>query len=143
MPLKTHRILYCLGLSLYLASFFLVAFTNFQGPVPGWAGAEMSVLISIIQVKDVLRGAPPVAHTPLEFFSVFVTALINPAFLLCAVAAPFTPTKNVAKVVKVSRVLTLLMIPFCWVVFHYELYSPREGHFVWIVGMLLVLFSGE
>jgi hypothetical protein len=35
----------------------------------------------------------------------------------------------------------LLMIPCCWVVFHDEKLYPREGHFVWIIGMLLVLFS--
>jgi hypothetical protein len=34
------------------------------------------------------------------------------------------------------------MIPFSWVIFHYENYCPREGHFLWILGMLLVLVSG-
>ncbi len=43
----------------------------------------------------------------------------------------------------VLRIVVILMIPFCWVVFHYESLHPREGHFVWIIGMLLVLFSPE
>jgi hypothetical protein len=33
------------------------------------------------------------------------------------------------------------MAPFCWVVFHYENLYPREGYFLWILGMLLALFS--
>lgn len=37
--------------------------------------------------------------------------------------------------------MVLLMIPFCWVVFHYEDFSFREGHIVWIFGMVLTLFS--
>jgi hypothetical protein len=36
-----------------------------------------------------------------------------------------------------------MMIPFCWIVFHYENLSPRLGHFLWILGMLLVLFANK
>ena len=35
------------------------------------------------------------------------------------------------------------MVPFSWAVFVYEKLYPREGYFVWIIGMLLVLFSRE
>jgi hypothetical protein len=31
------------------------------------------------------------------------------------------------------------MLPFCWISF--LLFHPREGYFLWTLGMLLVLFS--
>jgi hypothetical protein len=42
---------------------------------------------------------------------------------------------------RILRTMTLLMIPFCWIVFYYEHAYPREGHVFWIAGMVLALFS--
>ena len=42
---------------------------------------------------------------------------------------------------KILRTITLLMIPFCRIVFHHERLVPREGHVLWIVAMVLALFS--
>jgi hypothetical protein len=33
------------------------------------------------------------------------------------------------------------MIPFSWIVFYVEQLNPREGYFLWIAGMMLILFS--
>jgi len=33
------------------------------------------------------------------------------------------------------------MIPFCWIVFYNERLYPREGHILWVAGMVLALFS--
>jgi hypothetical protein len=30
------------------------------------------------------------------------------------------------------------MIPFCWVIFYALEVYPREGHVLWVIGMLLV-----
>ena len=39
------------------------------------------------------------------------------------------------------KFVLISMIPFCWVVFYsFEIY-PREGHVLWVIGMLLVLFA--
>ena len=42
---------------------------------------------------------------------------------------------------KILRTITLLMIPFCWIVFHNEHLYPREGHVLWVVAMVVALFS--
>ena len=42
---------------------------------------------------------------------------------------------------KILRIATLLMIPFCWIIFYDQRLVPREGHVLWIVGMVLALFS--
>jgi hypothetical protein len=39
------------------------------------------------------------------------------------------------------RNLTFLMIPLCWIVFSYEHLYPREGHVLWVLGMILTLFA--
>jgi len=45
------------------------------------------------------------------------------------------------RTVAILRIVVLLMMPFCWVVFHDHESYPREGHFLWLFGMVLVVFS--
>jgi hypothetical protein len=42
---------------------------------------------------------------------------------------------------KILRIITLLMIPFCWIVFYDGRFFPREGHSLWVASMVLALFS--
>ena len=42
---------------------------------------------------------------------------------------------------KILRTITLLIIPFCWIVFYDSHLYPREGHVFWIAGMVVALFS--
>ena len=42
---------------------------------------------------------------------------------------------------KILRTITLLMIPFCWIVFYDGRLFPREGHSLWVASMVLALFS--
>jgi len=64
---------------------------------------------------------------------------LNPLFLI---AAALILLEQFQRAVAVLRIILVLMIPFCWVVFHCEALYPREGHFLWIFGMVLALFSG-
>ncbi|MGC2419987.1 MAG: hypothetical protein WA434_19755 [Candidatus Acidiferrales bacterium] len=75
-----------------------------------------------------------------EHLSLFMSGCVNPVFL---VAAALGFSGGHQRSMAVLRIVVILMIPFCWIVFHYESMYPREGHFVWIIGMLLVLFSRE
>jgi len=69
-----------------------------------------------------------------------VSGWINPVFLAFVCINVFGGKAWMANVL---RAIIPLMIPFCWVVFHYQHLIPREGHFLWIVGMLLVLYSAK
>ena len=84
----------------------------------------------------------PDAHSQgrLSFLSLLISGWINPVFLITAIFVLFSRLQAVTAVL---RFVVVLMMPFCWVVFHYEGVYPREGHFVWVFGMLLVLFSRE
>ena len=75
---------------------------------------------------------------PLDYLGVLLSGWINPAFLIATFFASFRPS---ARITRILAIVTLAMIPFCWVVFYDYHFYPREGHFVWIAGMLLVLFE--
>jgi hypothetical protein len=51
--------------------------------------------------------------------------------------------RKAAKLASVLRIIVILLIPLCWVVFHYENVRPREGCFLWIAGMLVVLLCAN
>jgi hypothetical protein len=75
---------------------------------------------------------------PFDYLGVLLSGWINPTFLIAAGFASFRPS---ARITRILGITTLAMIPFCWVVFYYHHFYPREGHFVWIAGMLLVFFA--
>lgn len=130
--------LYWIGISLDGSSFFLPAFVDFKGPVTGWTATGLPEVVAIILINGILRSTP----SPIHFWdlaSIFVVLWINPAFLMYAIASPFRP---MSRDVSLCRVLIPAIIPFCWIIFHDQNYRPREGHFAWVLGMLLVLASG-
>ena len=75
---------------------------------------------------------------PVEYFSLLGSGLINPFFSTTFFLQLF---KVKPKAAVILRNLTILMIPLCSVVFSYECFYPREGHILWIAGMLLTLFA--
>ena len=77
-------------------------------------------------------------HLPFAYFSVLISGLINPAFLAYVILAGL---KRKPRLQRVLRFALISMIPFSWVVFHFLQVYPREGHVLWVTGILLVLFS--
>jgi hypothetical protein len=68
-----------------------------------------------------------------------VAAWINPVFLITAF---LVLAETHQRLVVILKVAVILMIPFTWLFFAtFRLLYPREGHFAWVLGMLLVLFS--
>ena len=130
--MKRRHILW-IGLLLYVVSFFLVAVGYSgvpSGVVRGYACAEISLISPLTEASSF--------NKPFEYVSLLISGWINLVFVtgLC-----FTFSKLYRQVPAIFGIVIVLMIPFPWVVFHHEALYPREGHFVWIAGMLLVLFS--
>ncbi|MGO9591890.1 MAG: hypothetical protein ACLP3K_17820 [Candidatus Acidiferrales bacterium] len=129
-----RRYILWIGLSLYAVSFFLIAIAD-SSPGIGLRG---------YQCANNTFFAPwdhdTTFDSRLDFLATLISGWINPAFLIAAALSVFGQR---LRLVAALRIVVLLMIPFCWIVFHYESLYPREGHFVWIIGMLLVLFSRE
>jgi hypothetical protein len=129
-------ILVAVGLSMYAASFFVFAIGDLErlvGPVRGYSCAELA-LVSLFS-ED---GRSLLHEKPIAYFSSLGSGLINPLFLTTFFLELF---KVRPRAVIVLRSLTIWFIPLCWIVFRYERFYPREGHILWIVGMLLTLFA--
>ena len=137
LPWATKRgILVAVGLSIYVASFFLWAVEDsgwLASKVRGYSCAELTLESPFSE-----DGRSQLHEKPIEYFSTLGSGLINPLFLVTFFLQLFWVRPWA---IIVLRNLTILMIPLCWVVFRYEHLYPREGHILWIVGMLLTLFA--
>jgi hypothetical protein len=128
-----------IGLALYGGSFFLMAVGDL-GPgsaLPGYLCAWMAL---VLPWGGNLFGHQGLFENKLlDYLSVLLSGWINPVFLVAAVLVLLRPS---ARTTRVLAIAALAMIPFCWIVmYHHDMY-PREGHVVWIAGMLLVLGEG-
>jgi hypothetical protein len=124
------------GLALYVASFFLWAVGDFlstASPLRGYYCAVFALSYPLGEGRKFL-----LHERPIEYFSLLVSGLINPMFLTTVYLQLYRVRPSA---IIIFRNLTILMIPLCWIVFHYEGFYPREGHILWIVGMLLTLFT--
>ena len=101
-------------------------------------GYECAYLALESAIRSVSISPASADYTPpFLYFSILIAGLINPVFLVYTTLAYLKRNPRTARVLKCAL---LVMIPFCWVVFHYIEVYPREGHDLWVNGMLLVLF---
>ena len=131
---KSRNVYFWTGLALYTLSFFLFAVsdTGFlaDSPVRGYICADLA-LHSWVDFAGVAPGGE-FADKRLAFVCLLITAWINPIFLFYCI-----------RPIRILRLALLPMIPCCWIFFYYEGLIPREGHILWVLGMLLVLFSDK
>jgi hypothetical protein len=131
-----QRAIAWIGLSLYGVSFFLVA-VDAPDPMLGWSCAYFALLLPLTTPLS----APVFSGSAFLYLAMLVSGWINVMF---PIALILHASRRHRRMVVILRAIILLMMPFCWPVFYYEaLRFPREAHFVWIIGMLLVLFSEE
>jgi hypothetical protein len=115
----------------YALSFLLLAASRGGAAVPGYVCAEWA-LSRPLMVPGLFE------ERTAEAIAILISGWINVVFL-AALAIRWRSGKR--RAFRILRTTTLLMIPFCWIVFYYEGAYPREGHFLWIVAMVLALFS--
>ena len=123
------------GLALYVGSFFAPAIAGSAVTPPGWAPGYICAFCAFVMP---LQGLGFFGSDRLEFLSMLVSGWINPIFIVAMILALRWADKRPFAVL---RIAVLAMIPFCWIVYYKERSYPREGHFLWILGMLLILFS--
>jgi uncharacterized membrane protein YhaH (DUF805 family) len=134
--MKANRVVFWAGLLVYLISFSLPAV---RSSLPG-SQALRGYLCAYVALFFPFHGTPPFQDGLFEYAVVFISGLINPLFLMTATLVSSRPLHHSARIL---TVVLLLMFPSCWIVFHYEHLYPGEGYFVWVVGMLLVLFTNR
>ena len=131
--------LFRLGLVIYMLSFFLVATGDPKGPTGRMRGYECAYLaVELTLTSTPFSPASADYAPPFLYLSILIGGLINPVFLGYTTLVFLKRKPETTRVLKFAL---LSMIPFCWVVFHFLEIYPREGHVLWVIGMLLVLFS--
>lgn len=145
--MSVNQALLRLGLVIYAFSFFLIATGDRKGPTGRLTGYECAYLAVESAITDIpftnsAVYAPPFGKVQnlVLYLSILISGLINPVFLVYATLAFLNRKVRVRRVLKFAL---LSMIPFCWVVFHFLEVYPREGHALWVSGMLLVLVSRD
>jgi len=135
--MKIPRWFVWVGLLLYAVAFALPAISVPDSlPLPGY---RCALFVTVEQPwstdnRGLLHSAP------LRYIPLMLTGWINPLFL---VTAMLVLLRRASRLASVLRIIVVLLIPLCWVVFHYENVRPREAFFLWIAGMLLVLLSAK
>lgn len=115
----------------YALSFLLVAVWR-EASVPGYWCAYVTL------VRPLEIGGRFFEGKTMEYIAFLISGWINIAFL----ASMTTRWRSGnGRAFRILRAITLAMIPFCWIVFFEERLYPREGHILWIVSMVLALFS--
>jgi len=140
---RLGRTVFWLGLLLYGVSFFLF-FVGGRGvytPKPP-SGADCTIdwfFFPWVYVHLHSMGSFW-TDAPIENVSIAISGWINPVFVL---AVLFEVIGKTLRLTRILRNVMLLILPFSWIVFLYWHVYPREGYFLWISAMLLVLFSNE
>jgi hypothetical protein len=142
--MAVRRAIFYIGLALYGVSFFLIAVAtlaayggDYATPMSGYDCARFA--LGLAWGPNLFGHQGLFEDRPLDYLGVLLSGWINPAFLVAAFFVSFRPS---ARITRILAIVTLAMIPFCWIVFYYHNFYPREGHLVWVAGMLLVLFEG-
>jgi len=131
------RLLLRAAIGAYVVSFFLVAI---GGPrTTGYGCAIAALMGPFIAIDAPSDTGEFFDGNPLGYPALFVSGLVNIAFPL---ALLFRLTRH-RRAFVAARIAVLLMIPFSWLVFVLLPVLPREGHVLWVGGMLLALFSDE
>jgi hypothetical protein len=138
IAMKINRATFSIGLLIYIASFFLLSVAGpgsaaTRGQVRGYLCAWFALIIPWAQIESWPKGILPILMP-----ATVIVGLINPIFI----ASVIVLLKHIQRPFVVLRIIVLCMFPFCLIPFFFG-FRPREGFAVWIVGMLLVLFSNR
>lgn len=136
--MNDSRSLLRIGIGAYAVSFFLVA---------EYAVRRLGIQCAIVALLGpfIALGVPSGAAAeffdgnPFGYVALFVSGLVNIAFPL----AMLLKVRQYPRAFAAARIAVLVTIPCSWLVFVLLPDIPREGHIVWVAGMLLALFSEE
>lgn len=123
------------GILMFAVSFILPAVSQ-SGSSSGIPGIVCAT--NTLRVPWTKDGTSLLHQAPVQFFSILLSGWINPLFLVSLLLILIKPRWIV---VSLLRYAVTLMFIACWVVFHQLHLYPRQGYFLWMLGILLALYS--
>lgn len=138
--MKRSRIVLVVATLIFVASFFATAVSITSNllagsGIPGYLCAETAI---IFPWSD--DGIKLLHEHHLQYIAMLLSGWINLIFLI-AVVLLFR--KRARRLVNAFRIVLLLMLPACWIIFSSESLRPRYGYFLWIAAMMMALFSNS
>jgi hypothetical protein len=136
-----ERMTFRIGLVLYVGSFFLIAVIGNE-PAPGYGCAYFSLVYPLaLLVETLSRGSAFLFEEKIVgYIALLLAGWTNIVFILAVVFGRFSRSRRAFTSL---RVVAVALMPFSWVaLYEFDAY-PREGHFLWLLGMALVLLSGN
>jgi hypothetical protein len=123
------------GLLLYLLGFAPPAVKH----TPALSGSEPGFMCALFALAkpwdhENLASTRDGLLPALGWFSLLLSGWINPLFLVAVLCHRWSRIFQ-------ARIVPLAMFPACWFYFHFGDFSPREGYFLWVAGMVLAIFS--
>lgn len=85
-------------------------------------------------------GSAPPLFSIVESTFLLVAGLINVVFLITIF---FTLDYRYERLASRLKIAILLMIPFCWAFLALRPFVPLAGHFVWIAGIVVTMYSQQ
>jgi hypothetical protein len=131
--MKIGRVVLLLATLLYIASFFLVA----VGVPDRLRGYDCAYTALVFPWSS--DGLKSLRDGPIDYFSILLSGLINPVFIVTLILLWRKPRGRTRTVL---RIVLVLMFGACWVVFYRMHVQPRAGYLLWTGAMLVALFSG-
>ena len=103
--------------------------------IPGFTCASIT-----LQMPWSNDGRTLLHDSPVQYFAILFSGWINPLFivtlLLVLINARWRPAI-------VLRYVVLGLQVFCWIVFFQLQLYPRQGYILWLLGMILALYSNK
>ena len=148
--MKTNLKVFWIGILIYAVSFCLKAVgeTNpisGNGVGYGFALAILMFICPLYWINKALFNGTGFWGDNFGFFiqlSVFLIGWINPIFLI---AAFLELSEYRPRLFFILRITIFAIMPVTWVLFFLvrQAVYPREGYFLWILGMLLAMFPAQ
>jgi hypothetical protein len=136
--MKMNRVIALICLLFYVGSFFLTAVKDSGATISdsGYRG-YLCAWVTLLSPWG-SDGMRMLRQGALEYFAILFSGWINPVFLVTAAMLWAKPNGRAGAFL---RIVVVLMLPACWIVFHNEHKRPWIGYWLWTAAMLMALFS--
>jgi hypothetical protein len=123
------------GIVMFAVSFVLpaVSQSGSSAGIPGFVCAT-----DTLRIPWTHDGVSLLHQAPGQYFSLLLSGWINPLFLVSLLLILIKPRWIF---VSLLRYAVTLMFVSCWIVFYQVHLYPRQGYILWMLGILLALYS--
>lgn len=135
--MRRNHIVLAAAMAIFVGSFFVTAIRVGGGRIsPSIHGYDCAYMTLFAPWTH--NSLTSFHEEPLTYFGILLSGWITPVFLITIGLLLKKSTHHAGQIL---RVVLLLMLPACWIVFYQEHAQPGFGYFLWTGAMMLAVFS--